>query len=379
MASSASPASSFAEQAAALRSCTEAELRAKGLLATGVPPPPRSAAGCRAALRAELPFAARVAAAQQIIDSLGYSFAPGPSYYFGVDKRLPFRALAASAASMLADPAPLKCVEAAALSLLLTAGWPRVDRLALGFRSRCRAPRQPAGGSGRQEEEGEEERHRHVVLALRDRATGAWAALGASRRPLLLGGTAASFPSLSALVARYAAGYAAVGHRLDKVRVGSPAPHSLRCARRVSWRALRLPLGRAAFAGASAPGGKSGGVGGGGGGGGAWAASAAALDAFAEAPRRAAAAAAAAAGAPRRATDASFASSVSRLASGAASRRASGAAAAGTGGADASFASSLSRRASGAASASGTGGGRGAASERSAPGDAGDDDAREAR
>jgi hypothetical protein len=260
-------------QATALRSRTDAELSALLLLpaAARPPPPPRAAGDVRARVRAAsassttplTSFAARVSAAQAVIDSLGYNHAPG--YHHPVDKRVPFAELAASAARMLSDPAPLKCVEAAALAMVLTAGWEGVDRLALGFRSH-------AGGVVGGGQEQPQHQHRHVVLALRlRRTTGpreegeaqaeaeaaheAWAALGASRAPGLLGGVGpismggglgpspvAAFSSLSSLVARYAEGYTRVGHSLERVRVGGHAPHSLRCARRATWRRLRLSL-----------------------------------------------------------------------------------------------------------------------------------------
>lgn len=251
MPSSPTPATTppFQAQAAALRARTEAELRASGLLAAGQPPPPRSASEVRAALRAiggsdgallSLDsFAARVAATKAVIDSLGYNHGPVGSYHHGVDKTLPFARLAASAARMLADPAPLKCVEACALALVLTAGWEGVDRFALGFRSSC-------GGGADQPRR----RHRHVVVALRLRygcgdaapPREAWAALGASRAPSLLGGVGPLFPSLSSLVARYAAGYASLGHMLERVRMGAPAPHSLLCLQRATWRRLRVSV-----------------------------------------------------------------------------------------------------------------------------------------
>jgi hypothetical protein len=262
------------------------------------PPAPRSAADARAALRlaASSSFAALVGAAQHELDRLGYNHSPG--YHHPVDKRLPFKTLAARAVNALHDPAPIKCVEGVALALALTAGLPGVDRLALGFRSR---------------EHSNGKKHRHVVLALRDCSSGGWAAAGMSRRPDLLGGRApgADLPSLSSLVARYASGYAAVGHVLEKVRVGFPAPHSLRCARRVSWRRLRLTLpevaaaGGAAAAAASGEGEEEA----------AWRLVAAALDAFAACPGKASGAQPTSS--PRRRdTDASLASTLSLSAGG---------------------------------------------------------------
>ena len=67
-------------------------------------------------------------------------------------------------------------------------------------------------------------------------AGGNWGALGLSRRAELMYKPLGAAAALSGLVADYAAAYAAWGHRLERVRVGLPAPHDAAFAGRACWR-----------------------------------------------------------------------------------------------------------------------------------------------
>ncbi|GBF91266.1 hypothetical protein Rsub_03586 [Raphidocelis subcapitata] len=217
------------ELPALVRHCTDEELRALGRAPAVVPIP----APLPAALEA-LPADARLAAVQALISSIGYNHTRAT--YFNASKKRPFRSLMETARCMLADPLPLKCVEATFLALLLTcgAGWRGADRVALGFKSR-------AGGAA----------HRHIVLAVRDGASGRWGALGLSRRRELAY-KGLGHASLSGLVGDFASGYSSWGHELDRVRVGLPAPHDAASCAPVCWRFVSVDLRKRGWAAAAA-------------------------------------------------------------------------------------------------------------------------------
>lgn len=77
--------------------------------------------------------------------------------------------------------------------------------------------------------------YRHIVLAVRDTATGFWGALGISRRRELMDKPLVH-ASLSSLVADYVAAYSRWGHEIVKVRAGLPAPHDAESKCSVCWR-----------------------------------------------------------------------------------------------------------------------------------------------
>lgn len=72
---------------------------------------------------------------QELISSLQYNHAHG--YYYDVSKARPLSAILATAAGILSDPLPIKCIEAVFLGLLLTQGWGQgeLQRLPVGFKS----------------------------------------------------------------------------------------------------------------------------------------------------------------------------------------------------------------------------------------------------
>jgi hypothetical protein len=72
---------------------------------------------------------------QGIISSLQYNHAHG--YYYDVSKARPLSAILATAAAILLDPLPIKCIEAVFLGLLLTQNWLQgeLQRMPVGFKS----------------------------------------------------------------------------------------------------------------------------------------------------------------------------------------------------------------------------------------------------
>jgi hypothetical protein len=77
--------------------------------------------------------------------------------------------------------------------------------------------------------------HRHIVLLVRHRETGACGALGISRRKEL-GYVEMEHPSVSSVVDAYRVAYERWRHSISKVRVGLPAEHVLSSNENVCWR-----------------------------------------------------------------------------------------------------------------------------------------------
>ncbi|WIA10257.1 hypothetical protein OEZ85_010457 [Tetradesmus obliquus] len=196
-----------------IKGCSADELAAVGLQA---PAPPVPAA---AVDDSQQPIAARLQAVQELISSLQYNHAHG--YYYDVSKARPLSAILATAAGILSDPLPIKCIEAVFLGLLLTQGWGQgeLQRLPVGFKSM---------GPNRQV-------YRHIVLAVHDPSSGLFGALGISRRANLMYKPLA-FDSLAALLADYQEAYRGWGHSVVKVRVGLPVEHDASYTGPVCWR-----------------------------------------------------------------------------------------------------------------------------------------------
>ena len=59
------------------------------------------------------------------------------AYYYNVSKKRPLPAILATAASILREPLPIKCIEAVFLGMLLTQGWEdgQLQRIPVGFKS----------------------------------------------------------------------------------------------------------------------------------------------------------------------------------------------------------------------------------------------------
>lgn len=82
-----------------------------------------------------LSFECCTATLQDVISSLQYNHMPG--YYFNVSKARPLPSILATAAAILRDPLPIKCIEAVFLGLLLTQGFGggQLQRMPVGFKS----------------------------------------------------------------------------------------------------------------------------------------------------------------------------------------------------------------------------------------------------
>uniref|UniRef100_A0A061SBR0 Vasohibin-2-like isoform x5 n=1 Tax=Tetraselmis sp. GSL018 TaxID=582737 RepID=A0A061SBR0_9CHLO len=187
--------------------CTADELLELGFTAPCSPIPPKTLH--------KMPPAQRLRVIQDMISSFQYNHTG--TNYFNVNKDRPFNQIMATAREIVREPLPIKCIEAAMLGLYFTCGMEDLDRLPLRFKS-------AAGGFV----------YRHIVLAVHERRTGAWGALGISRRPDLMF-KELSHETLSALITDYKDAYEKWGHKLLRVRVGLPAEHSVYFTGRINW------------------------------------------------------------------------------------------------------------------------------------------------
>lgn len=187
------------------------------LAAIGLSPPPRPSVpkGLK-----ELPINERLEAVQGVINSLTYNHRKG--YFYNVAKDRPFPRIMDTAQEVLKEGLPIKCIEAVFLGTLLTAGWPEIARLPLGFKSSVQG-----------------HIHRHIVLVVHQPTSGRWGALGISRRHDLMD-KKLEFSSLSSLVHDYHSCYKKLGHKLLKARIGLPFEHDITSNAPVCWRFLSV-------------------------------------------------------------------------------------------------------------------------------------------
>ena len=166
--------------------------------------------------------AVRARAAQAFIDALQYNHTS--ETYFSVDKNRPLHRIIDTGRRIARDALPIKCVEATFLALHLTAGWTDVDRVPAAFKTRVVGP------------DGVPRCHRHIVLLLRDRATGNYGALGISRRKELAFRDVVH-PTVSSALTSFRDAYAKLWHAVVKVRVGLPVGHDDAASdAKVCWR-----------------------------------------------------------------------------------------------------------------------------------------------
>ena len=154
--------------------------------------------------------AVRARAAQAFIDALQYNHTS--ETYFSVDKNRPLHRILDTGRRIARDALPIKCVEATFLALHLTEGWTDVDRVPTAFKTSVVGP------------DGVPRCHRHIVLLLRDRATGNYGALGISRRKELAFRDVVH-PTVSSALTSFRDAYAKLWHAVVKVRVGLPVGH----------------------------------------------------------------------------------------------------------------------------------------------------------
>ena len=77
--------------------------------------------------------------------------------------------------------------------------------------------------------------YRHIVLLVRERASGQWGALGLSRKPDLMF-KPLGYPSASSVLADFKSAYEAIWHDVRLIFVGLPVPHDETSVVPVCWR-----------------------------------------------------------------------------------------------------------------------------------------------
>ncbi|KAI9090450.1 Vasohibin-domain-containing protein [Phlyctochytrium arcticum] len=232
----------------------------------------------------DVSISVRYRSVQNYLNRLSYNHLGTP--FFPIRKPLPFRSLMRTAQQITRYALPIKCLEAAVLGMLLSAGWEGVDRITCSFKSivadesssapvgeqidegtgegieensqirktdlAIAAEKPQAGESAdtprpsncssnsddrRSSESLPREVYRHMVLLLRhgDR----WGAIGLSRRPDLMDKPLA-FSSLQDLLMDYRNAYSRNNHRLLKAKIGLPVPHDTASNERIVWKYLTV-------------------------------------------------------------------------------------------------------------------------------------------
>ncbi|TPX68872.1 hypothetical protein SpCBS45565_g02822 [Spizellomyces sp. 'palustris'] len=162
--------------------------------------------------------AARLKCVQTYLNRLEYNHLGTP--FFIIRKSASVRSLMRTAQEIVRYGLPIKCLEAAVVGMLLTAGIDGIDRITCSFKSQV--------GS---------EVYRHIVLLIRhgDR----WGALGLSRRKDLMD-KPLTFQSLPEILMEYRTAYERNQHCLIKAKLGLPVPHDTSSNERIAWKYLSL-------------------------------------------------------------------------------------------------------------------------------------------
>lgn len=108
---------------------------------------------------------------------------------------------------------PIQCVEALFIGAYLTSTFVNVVRVPVSFKTKLRGT------------------HRHIVLFLKFNSF--WGSIGISRRSSLMDKPFV-YPHLIDILKEFQSCYAHIGHRLNKIYLGSPIPHSQ--SGKVDWR-----------------------------------------------------------------------------------------------------------------------------------------------
>ena len=172
----------------------------------------------------KVPAEERLATLQAFVD--GFQYNHTGSTYFCLRKNRPLSAIIATAKQMARDRLPIKCLEATFLGLHITSGLDDWERIPVGFKTQVEPP-----------DGGATQTWRHIVLAIRDRPSGKFGALGLSRR-VELAGKPMVYDSLSALLLDYKQSYEQWWHTVLKMRIGLPVEHDGFSPFPVCWRCL---------------------------------------------------------------------------------------------------------------------------------------------
>jgi hypothetical protein len=164
-----------------------------------------------------------VDAIQKYIESFEYNYSGKP--FFKLIKSKGTKHVHASATSLMEAALPIQCVEAVFIALFLTSPLKSVVRIPISFKSRH------AGNS-----------HRHIVLAVFDKSSNMWGALGLSRRTCLMY-KPLTFNTLSDLLHEFEQSYESCFHKLTKVYLADVIAHDLNANdRAINWKAETIKV-----------------------------------------------------------------------------------------------------------------------------------------
>ena len=159
---------------------------------------------------------------QQYIEHFTYNHTG--SQFFDINKDRPYVRLMETAAEIVREALPIRCLEATLVAMHVTTGVRDLDRFPISFKS--------VFGT---------QQHRHIVLGFY--FAGRYGALGLSRLDTLMY-KAPMYFTLSELIMDYKEAYEEVGHTLMRVRFGSLVSHDPQCTSPQEWRSFILQFKR---------------------------------------------------------------------------------------------------------------------------------------
>jgi hypothetical protein len=156
-------------------------------------------------------------AVQRFVESFEYNYSGKP--FFKLVKSKGTKHIHASASSLIEAALPIQCVEAVFISLYLTSPLKNLIRIPVSFKSRHK------GNS-----------HKHIVLAVYDKMSHRWGALGLSRRASLMY-KPLIYNSFVELIREFEKSYEQCFHKLTKVYLSEPIAHDLnKVDKSVRWK-----------------------------------------------------------------------------------------------------------------------------------------------
>ena len=157
---------------------------------------------------------------QKYIEGFEYNHTDRPSYY-DVRKTQGMYRIARTAKEIIANPLPIKCIEAVFMGVYLTNDMKSAFRMPIAFRSNV-----------------EGHFFEHIVLGIRS-STGKWGAIGLSRKDTLMY-KPLTFKSLGDLLNDYKKSYEECYHTLHYVYLGLPFGRDMYSQDEIQWRVLKM-------------------------------------------------------------------------------------------------------------------------------------------
>lgn len=174
---------------------------------------PVAAYPCAPILTKDMLVPEKIKLVQNFLNQLQYNHTG--SQFFVVKMNRSIARLYEVARDIIKNPLPIKCLEAVAVSLYLTASIPNIDRFTIRFKSQF-------GNTV----------HRHIVLGIYHNSS--YGAVGLSRRKTLMY-KPLTFKSLGDLILDFKDSYAACCHKLKKVKLSLPITTDIHTVDTIMW------------------------------------------------------------------------------------------------------------------------------------------------